>query len=167
MHEAKKNVFELKNVSTVFVHTMKVIRAQNNTVCTIVCTKNRDIFQNSTEGLESHKAGFILVNHPFKKNNAITTFTVWQLDICLHFVSFPEQSQKKWKVAKEEAPFDVCCDDMSRSPWGMKAAIPFSPDRKPEHFASMSPSLICLTSHSSVSVSHPLSAVLPYFNPHF
>ncbi len=104
---------------------------------------------------------------PSRKNNAITTFTVCQLDACLHSISFPNQSKKNERLQKEEAPFVVCCDGMSRFPWGMQSPIPFSPDRKPEHFSNMSPSLVCLTSHSNVSVSRPLSSVLPYFMPHF
>ncbi len=54
-------------------------------------------------GLEWCKAGWTI---PSRKNNAITTFTVCQLDACLHSISFPT-SLKKWKFAKRRGTF--CC----------------------------------------------------------
>ncbi len=49
-------------------------------------------------GLEWCKAGWTI---PSRKNNAITTFTVCQLDACLHSISFPT-SLKKMKVCKKK-----------------------------------------------------------------
>lgn len=167
MHEPKNNVSELKNVSTVFVHTMKVIRAQNNTVCTIVCTKKQKFFK-IPQKKECQVWNDVRLGELSLQEKQCNNYLHCLSTRCLPaFCILIPTSLKKLKVAKEEAPFDVCCDDMSRFPWGMKAPIPFSPDRKPEHFTSMSPSLICLTSHSNVSVSRPLSPVLPYFIPHF
>lgn len=106
MHEPKNNVSELKNVSTVFVHTMKVIRAQNNTVCTIVCTKKTETFFKIPQKKECQVRNYVRLGELSLQEKQCNNYLHCLSTRCLpaFCISFPNQS-KKMKGCKRRGTF--------------------------------------------------------------